>query len=102
MDGYVQISKRRGKDILDIYLQADGNTWYYFNYFNGTMLVISSNDPFNLDIKEMKSKNKKMDNVKGPSYRFDLTNVKKKDDFLRKIKQYTESEEKKEVIEEEK
>lgn len=98
MKGKIQIKKQRGKDILDIYIEADPNTWYYFTYYNGTMLAVSSNDQFNKDVKELKSKSKKMDVEKGPSYRFDATSVKKKDDFLRKMKQIgaMEEEEKKE------
>lgn len=99
MTGKIQIKKQRGKDILDIYIEADPNTWYYFNYYNGTMLAVSSNEQFNKDVKELKSKSKKMDVDKGPSYRFDATSVKKKDDFLRKMKQIgamNEEEEKKE------
>jgi len=97
--GTIQLKKQRGKDILDIYLEADANTWYYFNYYNGTMLAVSSNDLFNNDIKALKGKNKKMKVESGPSYRFDATSVKKKDDFLRKMKQIgaiIEEEEKKE------
>lgn len=98
MKGKIQIKKQRGKDIIDIYIEADPNTWYYFTYYNGTMLAVSSNDQFNKDVKELKSKSKKMDVEKGPSYRFDATSVKKKDDFLRKMKQIgaMEEEEKKE------
>ena len=73
--------------MLDIYLEADPNTWYYFTYYNGTMLAVSSNEQFNKDVKELKSKSKKMEVDKGPSYRFDATSPKKKDDFLRKMKQ---------------
>ncbi|MBK9282923.1 MAG: hypothetical protein IPM51_01235 [Sphingobacteriaceae bacterium] len=93
MNGYVMISKKRGRDILDIYLEPDGNTWYYFTYYNGTMLAVSSNDQFNNSLKELKGKSKKMNVEKGPSYRFDLGNVKKKDDFLRKMKMYNVSKE---------
>ena len=89
MKGNIQITKKRGRDVLDIYLEADANTWYYFNYFNGNMLAISSNDLFNKDVKELKSKSKKMEVDKGPSYRFDLGNVRKKDDFLQKMKRYS-------------
>lgn len=98
MKGKIQIKKQRGKDIIDIYIEADPNTWYYFTYYNGTMLAVSSNDQFNKDVKELKSKSKKMDVEKGPSYRFDATSVKKKDDFLRKMKQIgaMDEEEKKE------
>ena len=94
--------KRAGGDILDIYLEADANTWYYFNFYKGTMLAISSNLGFNKDITELKSSSKKMNVEKGPSYHFDGTTVKKKDDFLRKLKQmgaYGSEEEKKENAE---
>jgi hypothetical protein len=87
MDGVVQVKKQRGGDLLDIYLEADANTWYYFSYTRGTMLAVSSNNEFNKQIAEMKGKNKKMNVTKGPSYRFDVTNKKKKDQFLNKLKQ---------------
>jgi hypothetical protein len=87
LDGVIQIKKLRGGDALDIYLEADPNTWYYFTYFKGTMLAISSNAAFNTDLQELKAKSKKMNVERGPSYRFDLTNKKKKDLFLNKMKQ---------------
>jgi hypothetical protein len=90
MNGFVAIKKdKRGKDkdVLDIYLEADANTWYYFNYFNGRLLALSSNDQFNKSIKELKGKSKKMEVDKGPSYSFDiLGNVRKKDQFLSDMK----------------
>ncbi|MDI9341452.1 MAG: hypothetical protein QM534_12855 [Sediminibacterium sp.] len=86
--GFIQMKKQRaGGDVLDIYLEFDPTTWYYFTYYKGTMLAVSSNNAFNNDIKELKGKNKKQDVDKGPSFRFDLANPKKKDDFLRKLKQ---------------
>jgi hypothetical protein len=87
MTGIVQVKKQRGGDLLDIYLEADANTWYYFTYSRGTMLAVSSNDLFNKGIEELKSKSKKMNVERGPSYRFDVTNKKKKDQFLTKLKQ---------------
>ncbi len=85
--GVIQIKKQRGGDAIDIYIEADPNTWYYFTYFKGTMLATSSNAAFNTDLQELKAKSKKMNVEKGPSYRFDLTNKKKKDLFLSKMKQ---------------
>jgi hypothetical protein len=85
--GQIQLKKQRGGDVMDIYLELDPTTWYYFSYYKGTMLAVSSNNAFNNDIKDLKSKNKKQDVDKGPSFRFDLANPKKKDDFLRKLKQ---------------
>lgn len=99
----IKIEKKRGNDILDIYLEADGNTWYYFNFYKGTMLAVSSNKAFNTEVKELKSSSKKMKTEKGPSYRFDATTDKKKDLFLRKLKQlgaYGTEEEKKDNEEE--
>ena len=86
-ESIIQIKKQRGGDLLDIYLEADGNTWYYFTFNRGTMLAVSSNDQFNKELTELKSKSKKMDVERGPSYRFDVTNKKKKDQFLSKLKQ---------------
>lgn len=94
----IKIEKKRGGDILDMYLEADGNTWYYFNFYKGTMLAVSSNQAFNKEVSELKSSSKKMKTDSGPSYRFDATTAKKKDDFLRKMKQlgaYGNDEEKK-------
>lgn len=87
MDGIIQIKKQRGGDLLDIYLEADANTWYYFTFNKGTMLAVSSNEEFNKGLEELKGKNKKMNVEKGPSYRFDATNKKKKDQFIDKMKQ---------------
>jgi hypothetical protein len=83
----IKIEKKRGGDLLDIYLEADANTWYYFTFSRGRMLAVSSNDLFNKELTELKSKNKKMDVEKGPSFSFDITNKKKKDQFLDKMKQ---------------
>lgn len=103
INGIIKIEKKRGKDILDIYLEADGNTWYYFTYYNGNMLAVSSNDAFNKELRELKGKSKKMDVEKGPSYHFDATTPKKKDQFITRLKQlgaYNNEEEKKETSEE--
>jgi hypothetical protein len=101
MNGVIQIKKQRGGDVLDIYLEADYNTWYYFTFSRGTMLAISNNEEFNNTIKELKAKAKKLNVEKGPSYRFDLTKKEKKQQFLDKLQQLgaygnKEEEEKKE------
>jgi hypothetical protein len=51
------------------------------------MLATSSNDDFNKSIAELKSKAKKMKVERGPSYRFDATNKRRKDQFIMKMKQ---------------
>jgi hypothetical protein len=83
----MQIKKVKGGDQFDLYLEADPNTWYYFTFNRGTMLAYSSNDSWNKELNELKPKSKKMEIEKGPSYRFDATNKKKKEAFLSKMKQ---------------
>lgn len=46
VDGLVEIQKKGGGDILDIFLQIDERTWYYFNYTPGRMQAASSNPDF--------------------------------------------------------
>lgn len=87
VNGIVQIKKQKAGDVLDIYLELDQNTWYYFNYFKGVMSVVSSNQAFNTEVKDVKDKKLKAD--KGPSYQFNTTTPTKKDQFVKKIRQIT-------------
>lgn len=87
MDGLIQVKKQRGGDQIDIYIAPDANTWYYFSYNRNFMQAVSSNDEFNKSIETLKSKSKKLEVEKGPSYRFDIMKKSKKDAFLDKMKQ---------------
>lgn len=97
--GYIKIDKMRsGGDKMIIYLEIDPTTWYYFEYYKGLMSVVSSNNDFNNNIKDMKPKNRKMDAEKGPSFQFNICSPQKRTVFLNKIKQVmgeTEEEENK-------
>ncbi len=87
VDGRLEIIKKRGGDILNIYLELDANNWYYFNYTRGTMLAISSNEAFNAAIKELKPEKRQKDGdkeKKEPNYNFNITTTAKKTQFLRK------------------
>lgn len=87
VDGRVEIVKKRGGDILNIYLELDANNWYYFNYTRGTMLAISSNEAFNTSIKELKPEKRQKDGdkeKKEPNFNFNITTTAKKTQFLRK------------------
>lgn len=89
VNGFVQFKKQKAGDVLDMYFEIDPGTWYYFNYYKGVMSVISSNQAFNNIIKDLKSKDKKKEVDKGPSYQFNLTSVTKRDQFVKKLKQAT-------------
>ncbi len=93
--GIIKVEKTRNKkDRLYIYLAPDPNTWYFFEYLNGNMKVISSNKDFNNIIKEMKAKNRKQDVEKGPSFQFSIGSEASKNNFLRNNKVEDDSKDK--------
>jgi hypothetical protein len=87
VDGRIEIVKKRGGDILNIYLQIDEANWYYFNYTRGTMLAVSSNEAFNTILKELKPEKREKagdKEKKEPNYYFNICPPSKKTQFLRK------------------
>jgi hypothetical protein len=89
--GIIRIDKTKNrKDRIFIYLEPDPNTWYYFEFLNGNMKVISSNKEFNETIKELKSSKRKQSVEKGPSFQFSIANPASKDNFLRNNKKEEE------------
>ena len=59
VDGFIEIQRRRSGDMIDIYLKADGSTWYYFSYFKGVMMTQSGNNNFNSIIAKTKQNDRK-------------------------------------------
>jgi len=87
VDGRIELVKKRGGDILNIYIQLDENNWYYFNYTRGTMLAVSSNEAFNTALKELKQEKREKagdKDKKEPNYYFNICPPSKKVQFLRK------------------
>jgi hypothetical protein len=87
VDGRIELVKKRGGDILNIYLELDGNNWYYFNYTRGLMLAVSSNEAFNNILKELKADKREKagdKDKKEPNYSFNICPPSKKTQFLRK------------------
>jgi hypothetical protein len=87
--GYVEIARKRTGDVLNIYLEFDdGRNWYFFNYRNNLLQTISSNAEYNTYIREMKDDKRTVKKDKdGPEYSFIISNLRKKTDFLRRIRQ---------------
>lgn len=65
VNGGIMITKKRSGDIINIYLEMDAKNWYYFSYRRGLMKVISSNEDFNTQLREMKKDNRRYSNAKG-------------------------------------
>lgn len=87
VDGRVELIKKRGGDILNVYIELDANNWYYFNYTRGTMLAVSSNEAFNTALKELKPEKREKagdKDKKEPNFYFNICPPSKKTQFLRK------------------
>ncbi len=84
VNGAIMITKKRSGDIIDILLEVDANTWYYFSYRRNLMKVISSNEDFNTQIKELKKDKRRYDNAKGEEpFTFMFGTEREKRDFER-------------------
>ncbi|MRR20330.1 hypothetical protein EG827_09080 [bacterium] len=56
VDGWVEIQRKRSGDLLDIYIKANDNVWYWFSYFRGMMMSYSSNLTYNDILSNTKEK----------------------------------------------
>ncbi len=59
LDGYVEIQRKRSGDLLDIYLKANDGTWYWFSYFRGVLMSLSSNRAYDDIITGLKESARK-------------------------------------------
>lgn len=91
-EGYVEIERKRTGDVLSIYLEFEkGKYWYFFNYRNNLMQTISANTEYNTVIQELKDeKRTKKESKEGEEYSYIISNLRKKTDFLTKIRQSSE------------
>jgi hypothetical protein len=88
MDGYIEFTKRRNGDLVDIYLELDRRNWYYFGYMRGVMSVLSSNREFNMAIDEVKTNKRKMKTPRDEvAYMYSLSDPRKKALFLRRMQE---------------
>ena len=85
VSGRVEFIKKKGGDILNIYIEGDKNTWYYFNYTKGLLQAISSVEAFNTVIQNNKAEKRQQKTEKGETpFVYNLSSTRKKDDFLKK------------------
>lgn len=87
VDGWVQIEKGRTGSSISIYLQPTEKTWYFFNYKNGIMQVLSSDNTFNERIETIKPEKRILNPESDTDYYEYVTSTRRKSvDFLRKMK----------------
>jgi len=90
VDGLVEIQIKRSGDIMDIYLQLDRRTWYYFGYTRGVMQVHSSNNAFLDRMKKLKPTDRRLKVSSGESYIYMVSTDVKKNTFLRRYREVSD------------
>ena len=86
VDGFVDIQRRRTGDMIDIYLKADGSTWYYFSYFRGVMMAQAGNIEFNRLISSIRLRERKHpEDTERKPYTYMIAVEDRLDRFLRKM-----------------
>ncbi len=56
VDGWIELQRKRSGDLLDIYLKASDNTWYWFSYVRGILMSYSSSQVYNDILANTKDK----------------------------------------------
>jgi hypothetical protein len=80
----MEIERKRSGDGFSLYIELTPNLWYFFNYKRGLMQAYSSDAAFNEVITNIKGNNRKLDAKIGEaSYVFFLSNLKKRNDFIK-------------------
>jgi len=91
VDGLIELQIKRSGDIMDMYLQLDRRSWYYFGYTRGVMQIHSSNNTFLDKMKKLKTSDRRMNVSTGESYIYMVSTDVKKNTFLRRFRQVTEA-----------
>ncbi len=92
-DGYIELIRRRSGDVINVYIETDRKNWYYFRYGSKMMEAISSSADFNKFITEVKTeKRKDKEDSLEEGYRFQASNVQRKNNFLRSMKSLNNNE----------
>ncbi|MCC3154833.1 hypothetical protein Q3A66_17120 [Hymenobacter sp. BT770] len=50
IDGHVEIRRENNTDLVEIYLEPEPQTWYYFKYANNLLLAKSSSENFDAEV----------------------------------------------------
>jgi hypothetical protein len=86
VDGLIELQIKRSGDILDMYLQFDRRTWYYFGYTRGVMQIHASNGAFLDKMKNLKTTERRMKVTSGESYIYMVSTDVKKNAFVRRYR----------------
>ncbi len=86
IDGWLQIEKGRTGSEITIYLKPTSSTWYYFNYKNGIMQVISSDNFLNEHLESINDDKRILNSDSDDEYyEYVISTRRKSIDFVRKM-----------------
>jgi hypothetical protein len=91
VDGLIELQIKRSGDVMDIYLQLDRRTWYYFGYTRGVMQILTSNNAMLEKMKKLKPGDRRMKVASGESYIYMISTDMKKNTFLKRYRAITEA-----------
>jgi hypothetical protein len=92
LKGYLEIGFKRSGSFINLYIESTQTDWYYLNYQNNIMSIISSDDDFNKQLGLMDPKDRRTQGDNGQIYMYTLSTVHRKDEFLLKMSQYDATE----------
>lgn len=83
MKVYAQITRGRRGDVINIYIEGSRYNWYYFNYSDHTLQVLSSDQGFNEALEKIKAGKRR----KG-KFQYTLSTMRKKNIFVTEFEDY--------------
>lgn len=89
VDGHLELIRRRSGDVISLYLEISPMQYYFFDYRNGIMQAISSDNEFNNRINETKQEKRTL-SIPGleDSYEFLVSTNRRVIDFLRRMEPF--------------
>jgi len=88
VNGWVQIEKGRTGSSISIFIEPSRKTWYYFNYKNGIMQVLSSDNAFNERLETIKPEKRILNsNSDLDYYEYVISTRRKSVEFVRKMEE---------------
>jgi hypothetical protein len=89
MNGHLELIRRRSGDVVSLYLEITPLQYYFFDYRNGIMQAISSDNEFNSRINETKQEKRVMSKPGlDENYEFLISTSRRVIDFLRRMEPY--------------
>jgi len=89
VNGNIELIKKRSGDELNIYLELNDRTWYFFNYRTFIMQSVSSDMEYNARIADIKPDKRILrDDNRVEQYEYVISTRRKRIDFLRRMDEY--------------